>query len=158
MEEEYKISRDAIKVSTIKEFIGLVVMLLILAAFLKLAPYFKLKNIITIIFIAIIVLDFINALFYPRIEYKNWTYCMKEDKVILRYGVFVTKTVVIPIKRIQYVDTATGPILSHFGLTSLSIYTAGGKYEIPYLVHSIAKELQANITNSVVRSLEEDEI
>lgn len=158
MGEEYKISKEAIKVSTIKEFIGLIILLIILGAFLKFTPYFKVKNAITIVLSIIIILDFFNALFYPKIEYKNWTYSMKEDKVILKYGVFVIKTVVIPIKRIQYVDTATGPISSRFGLTALSIYTAGGKYEIPYLVDSIAKEFQNRISNSVVRSLREDEV
>lgn len=158
MEEEFKISKDAVKVFRIKEFIGLIILVLIFGAFLKFSPYFKLKNTITIIFIIIIALNFISALFYPKIEYKNWRYYMKEDKVVLKYGVFIIKTVVIPIKRIQYVDTSTGPILSHLGLTNLSIYTAGGKYEIPSLVDSIAKELQKSITNSVVRSLNEDEL
>lgn len=158
MEQEHKISKDAVKVFRIKEFIGVIVIVLVFLAFLKFLPHFKFKNIVTIIFVAIILLNFISALFYPNIEYKNWSYYMEEDKVILKYGVFVIKTVIIPIKRIQYVDTSTGPILSHFELTNLAIYTAGGKYEIPALVGNIAKELQNSITSFVVRSLNEDEI
>lgn len=158
MEQEHKISRDAVKVFRIKEFIGVVIILLVFVAFLKFLPHFKFKNIVSGIFVTIIVLNFISALIFPKIEYKNWSYYMEKDKVILRYGVFVVKTIVIPIKRIQYVDTSTGPILSHFELTSLAIYTAGGRYEIPALVDHIAKELQNAITSSVVRSLDEDEI
>lgn len=158
MGQEHKISNDAIKVFRIKEFIGVIVIFVILLVFLKFSPYFKFKNIITNILIVIIALNFISALFFPKVEYKNWSYYMEADKVIIKSGVFVIKTVVIPIKRIQYVDTSIGPILSRFGLTNLTIYTAGGKYEIPALLNNIAKELQENITNSVVRSLNEDEI
>ncbi|NMM63655.1 PH domain-containing protein [Clostridium sp. P21] len=158
MEQEHKISRDAVKVFRIKEFIWVVVITLIFIAFLKFLPHFKFKNIVSGIFIAVIVLSFISALIFPKVEYKNWSYYMEKDKVVLKYGVFVIETVVIPIKRIQYVDTSTGPILSRFGLTNLAIYTAGGKYEIPSLVNDIAKELQSVITSSVVRSLNEDEV
>jgi membrane protein YdbS with pleckstrin-like domain len=158
MGQEHKISKDAVKVFRTKEFIGVIVIVLVFLAFLKFLPHFKFKNIVTSIFVIIIALNFISALFYPKIEYKNWSYCMEEDKVILKYGVFVRETVVIPIKRIQYVDTSTGPILSHFELTNLAIYTAGGKYEIPSLASDIAKELQNSITSFVVRSLSEDGI
>ncbi|AWI05297.1 PH domain-containing protein [Clostridium drakei] len=158
MEQEHKISKDAVKVFRIKEFIGVVIIFLVFVAFFKFAPNFKFKNIVSGIFVAIIVLNFVSALIFPKIEYKNWSYYMEKDKIILRYGVFVIKTVVIPIKRIQYVDTSTGPILSHFQLTNLAIYTAGGRYEIPALIDDIAKELQDAITSSVVRSLDEDEI
>ncbi len=158
MGQEHKISKDAVKVFRTKEFIGVIVIILVFLAFLKFSPHFKFKNIVTGIFIIAIGLNFISALVFPKIEYKNWSYYMEEDKVILKYGVFVRETVVIPIKRIQYVDTSTGPILSHFKLTNLSIYTAGGKYEIPSLVSNIAKELQDSIASSVVRSLSEDEM
>lgn len=158
MDQEHKISKDAVKVFRIKEFIGMVIIFVIFVAFFKLLPNFKFKNIVSGIFVAIIILNFISALIIPKIEYKNWSYYMEKDKVIFRYGVLVIKTVVIPIKRIQYVDTSTGPILSHFQLTNLAIYTAGGRYEIPALIDNIAKELQNAITSSVVRSLDEDEI
>lgn len=158
MGQEHKISKDAVKVFRIKEFITVVIVVLVFLAFLKFTPHFRLKSIITSILIIIIAVSFISALFFPTIEYKNWSYCMEEDKMTIKYGMFIIKTVVIPIKRIQYVDTSTGPILSHFRLTNLSVYTAGGKYEIPALDIDIAKELQKGMTNSVIRSLNEDEV
>lgn len=158
MGQDCKISNNAVKVFRMKEVISLIIIMVVFLAFLKFAPHFKLKNIITNIFIVIILLNIISALLFPKIEYRNWSYFVEEDKVIIKFGVFIIKTIAIPIKRIQYVDTSTGPILSHFGLTNLAVYTAGGKYEIPALDNEAAKELQKSMTNSVVRSLKEDEI
>ena len=81
----------------------------------------------------------------PKYRYKKFRYDMDDEKIIIRYGVFTEKNVVIPMKSVQYVKTEQGIILRKFKLINLKVHTAGGHYIIPYLESEVGKKAQLSI-------------
>ena len=54
-------------------------------------------------------------------------------------------TSVIPMVRVQHVETTQGPILKANGLASVTITTAGSKFEIPGLASAEAETLRDQV-------------
>ena len=56
----------------------------------------------------------------------------------------VTRTLV-PMARVQHVDTRRGPLQRRFGLSTVVFYTAAGPNEIPQLATATAAEVRDRI-------------
>ena len=97
--------------------------------------------------LALIIL--INSLFMPKYKYEKFRYDMDEEKITLKYGVFTEINVIIPMRRVQYVDTEQGIILRKHKLINLTVHTAGGEYQIPYLESEVGSKLQLSIAKIV---------
>ena len=82
----------------------------------------------------------------PPIRYARWRYEVTNTDVVLRHGIIVVKTVVIPLVRVQHVETKQGPILKSCGLSSVTISTAGESFEIPGLGSSEAERLRDQVS------------
>lgn len=102
-------------------------------------------NIITGIFALIITIS--GATVLPTLRWKRWRYQIDEHEVDLRRGIFVIKRTLIPVKRIQHVDTRQGPILRNYGLSSVAITTAATTHEIPALDDETADQVRNQISN-----------
>ncbi len=81
----------------------------------------------------------------PAVRMVYWGYEIRESEIDIQHGIIVIKRVLIPMVRIQHVDTEHGPILRKFGLATLSISTAGTNHKIPALKMETAKTLRAQI-------------
>ncbi|MDO5721833.1 MAG: PH domain-containing protein [Actinomycetaceae bacterium] len=55
-----------------------------------------------------------------------FAYARTESELLIRRGIMFRSLTLIPYGRLQYVDVAEGPIERHFGLASVSLYTASG--------------------------------
>ena len=51
----------------------------------------------------------------------------------------------IPMSRVQHVDTGRGPIERRFGLATVVLYTAAGPSKIPGLAGEVADRLRDHI-------------
>ncbi len=60
------------------------------------------------------------------LEARRRAWGLREHDLIHRSGIIVQTTAVLPLARIQHVETASGPLERAFGLVRLSCYTAGG--------------------------------
>ena len=107
------------------------------------------KYVLTCIVYGLTLIILINSLFMPKYKYEKFRYDMDEEKITLRYGVFTERNVTIPMRRVQYVDTEQGVILRKYKLINLTVHTAGGSYEIPYLESEVGSKLQLSITKIV---------
>ena len=107
------------------------------------------KHILILIVYVVTIIILINSLFMPKYKYEKFSYDMDEEKIILKYGVFTEINVIIPMSRVQYVDTEQGIILKKYKLINLTVHTAGGAYKIPYLESEIGNALQLSITKTV---------
>jgi membrane protein YdbS with pleckstrin-like domain len=87
--------------------------------------------------------------FLPGVQYRRWRFHISDDEIVLRRGVIVVKTTVIPMIKIQYTDTVHGPIMRSMKLASVRIMTAGGTEEIPGLPPEEAGSLSSHITELV---------
>jgi membrane protein YdbS with pleckstrin-like domain len=119
----------------------------VLNIFLDFNSLWKYVLVCSLYALALIIL--INSLFMPKYKYEKFKYEMDEEKIIIKYGVFTEKNIVIPMKRVQYVDTEQGIILRKYKLINLTVHTAGGHYEIPYLESAVGNEIQLNIAKIV---------
>lgn len=102
-----------------------------------------------------LVLHISIVLFFPRIRWKRWHYDVNERGVDMYRGIIIHKRTLVPVNRIQHVDTKKGPIYKKFGLSSISISTAATTHEIPALDDETANRLR-NLITELVRKVRED--
>jgi membrane protein YdbS with pleckstrin-like domain len=81
----------------------------------------------------------------PGIRMKRWRYEVFEEEVDIQHGVFVTKRTLIPMVKVQQVDTEQGPFLKRYGLATVALSTAAGRHEIPALSQEVADQLRDQI-------------
>jgi len=91
----------------------------------------------------------IYSMLVPKYKYEKFRYEIDEEKIALKYGVFTEINVIIPMKRVQYVDTEQGIILKKYNIINLKVHTAGGSYSIPFLEKEVGSKLQLSITKNV---------
>lgn len=136
--------------------IGSLFLFLIPAAYWAAARFWHWPAWITIV---LVVLTFGNAvfaiLFKPGIRWQTWRYEVSEQEIDLLRGVFIKTRTLIPMVRVQHVDTEQGPLLRHFGLSSVTVSTAAGTHEIPALADDVAALLRDRISE-LARVVDED--
>jgi membrane protein YdbS with pleckstrin-like domain len=57
-------------------------------------------------------------------RWRAWGYLEREDDLVVRRGVLVRRTSVVPYGRMQYVDVTAGPLDRRFGLATVTLHTA----------------------------------
>lgn len=96
-----------------------------------------------------------DMLVSPRVEYATWRYDVTPTDVDLYSGVFTKKRTLVPLVRVQHVQTKQGPILRAHGLATVTISTAGESFEIPGLAEENANELRDRVAE-LARLAKED--
>lgn len=91
----------------------------------------------------------------PPVQWNTWRYEISDMEIFLQYGVIVKHRTLVPMTRVQHVDSSKGPLLGLFGLSTVTIATAAGKHEIPALSDSVAAALRDRIAE-LARVTEED--
>ncbi len=99
----------------------------------------------------IVLIQLINLLVYPPIEYRQWSYQVTPDRIEIQKGIFFHQTRIIPTSRIQHVTVSEGPLARFYNLASVTIHTAGGQMKIDGLAKSVALEISENLKSSVNR-------
>ncbi|MEX2363044.1 MAG: PH domain-containing protein, partial [Balneolaceae bacterium] len=89
------------------------------------------------------------------LRWKRWKYEVSDKEIDMLRGIVIHKRTLIPINRVQHVDTRQGPIYRGFGLSSVTISTAATTHEIPALDDATADELR-NIISTLVRKVKDD--
>lgn len=93
---------------------------------------------------------------FPKIRWERWRYEVREQEIELQHGLFIVKRTLVPMVRVQHVDTEQGPILRKYDLAEISISTAATTHTIPALITEEADELRARI--SVLARVAEDDV
>lgn len=101
--------------------------------------------ILYILILLAIFIGYLNIFLVPKLQWGRWRYKIYNNEVELMHGVFVVKRVIIPMIRVQHVDTKQGPILRHYKLSTVTITTAATTHEIPGLEENKADELRDHI-------------
>lgn len=77
------------------------------------------------------IISILTIFIHPGIEMKQWRYSILEERIDLLHGIYWKSHTVVPVKKIQYLKIAQGPIQKRFGLSTIHIVTAGNEVEIP---------------------------
>ncbi|HEX6922698.1 MAG TPA: PH domain-containing protein [Bacillales bacterium] len=81
----------------------------------------------------------------PNISWRRWRYEVRDEEIDLQRGVWVVKRTLIPMVRVQHVDTKQGPILRRYKLSTVTISSAATVHEIPALSETDAAALRDRI-------------
>ena len=73
-----------------------------------------------------------------------WGYLEREDDLLVRRGVLVRRTSVVPYGRMQYVDVTAGPLDRRLGLATVTLHTAAAATDasVPGLLADEAARLR----------------
>lgn len=102
-----------------------------------------------------VIVSYIMIQVVPKIRYRVWRYEVREYEIELKYGLFIIRRVLIPMIRVQHVDTKQGPVLRHYDLSTVTISTAATVHEIPALDNETADQVRDYISQ-MARVTEED--
>lgn len=92
----------------------------------------------------------------PKLRFKRWRYEIFEQEIYIQHGIFIMSRTLVPMMRVQHVDTKQGPIMKKFELASVTISTAATTHEIPALHEEDASELRDRI--SALARVDEDDV
>lgn len=94
-------------------------------------------------------------------RYRRWGYTIREDDIYLERGVITQVRTVVPLVRIQHVDSRRGPVERATGLASCVVYTAGSRgadVRIPGLTPTDANQLRERLKKLAIRAEGEDAV
>lgn len=83
----------------------------------------------------------------PTLRWRRWRYEIREEEVDLQRGIIWVSRTLVPLARIQHVDTQNGPLQRWFGLSTVIFYTAAGANHIPELAAPVAAEVRDRISD-----------
>ncbi|MGF1470377.1 MAG: PH domain-containing protein [Rubrobacteraceae bacterium] len=104
------------------------------------------------VFIGVVPLLVVLAIFglsvgvLPPLRWRRWRYEIREEEVDLQRGIVWVSRTLVPLARIQHVDTQHGPLQRWFGLSTVIFYTAAGSNHIPELAAPVAAEVRDRIS------------
>lgn len=91
------------------------------------------------------VVALVVQLIVPEFRYRRWRWEVRDEEIRLQEGLIVRSQTVVPMVRVQHVDTAQGPVMGWLGLMDVHFYTAAGGHTIPALTERHAAELRDRI-------------
>lgn len=131
---------------------------LLLAVGVSIANYF-LGSYVWVYIVAgavVVAVAYLLIYLFPKVRWTRWRYEVREQEIELQHGLFVVKRTLVPMVRVQHVDTEQGPILRKYDLASITISTAATNHTIPALITDEADQLRQRI--SVLARVAEDDV
>lgn len=146
---KHKLSKSAVKawrISTLFFMLFLFLIPIILGIFSYSGAAQMSFWLIIAVTVILIILSGLAILFIPEIRWQRWSYEVDEHEVDLQSGILIISRTLVPIKRVQHVDTRQGPILRSYGLADVTISTAATTHRIPALNEETAEEMRDQIS------------
>ena len=72
----------------------------------------------------------------PELRWRRWRWDVGEDDVEIRSGTLTVTHTVVPLRRVQHVDTHQGLLEQALGLATVALHTAAGTNKIPALARA----------------------
>jgi membrane protein YdbS with pleckstrin-like domain len=81
---------------------------------------------------------------FVRRRVRAWAYCEREDDLLVRRGLLVSRLSVVPYGRMQFIDVTAGPAERAFKLATVHLHTAAAATDarIPGLAEDEAARLR----------------
>nr|WP_106781593.1 PH domain-containing protein [Lysinibacillus timonensis] len=137
--------------------IGTIIALFIAVGISVIAYWYKWPIFIYYLLVGIVIIDAIATIWIiPNLRWRHWRYDVREHEIETQSGIIIVKKTIIPMIRVQHVDTSQGPILKRYSLANVSISTAATIHVIPMLLSEDADQLRERI--SVLARVTEDDV
>jgi membrane protein YdbS with pleckstrin-like domain len=112
----------------------------VLYASAEVAPYLAVLPVLGALALAVLLVVVLPTLLWWR-----WRYEIRPLEVDLQRGLVRVTRTLVPMARVQHVDTRRGPLQRRLGLATVVFYTAAGPNEIPQLAQKTAAEVRDRI-------------
>ena len=93
----------------------------------------------------LLLLLFGSAIFWPWLTYHKASWRLDEEGLEIRRGVLWRHRITVPLGRVQHADVSQGPLQRQFGISTLTVHTAGTQHAsipLPGLTFETAIELR----------------
>ena len=87
----------------------------------------------------------LRATAFPALRYRRWRYEVRDEEVDLLRGRFAVTRTLVPVVRIQHVQTERTAVARAFGLATVRVHTAAGATAIPALREERAAAIRDRI-------------
>jgi membrane protein YdbS with pleckstrin-like domain len=81
----------------------------------------------------------------PRLRYRHWRYELRDEELDLLRGALVITRTLIPMVRVQHVDTRRTWLGDQVGVQAVIVHTAAGSHTIPALEPHAATAIRDRI-------------
>lgn len=155
-ELQRRISGKALKVWRISEVIKMSISWVISAGVIFLVYYFNWPIwIAAVLGVIEIAATFLFIFLVPKIKWNRLRYEVRAEEIELQHGIIIKVRTLIPMVRVQHVDTVQGPLMKRYELASVVVHTAATVHQIPALEEEEAEELRLFISKQT-RVADED--
>lgn len=152
-----RIAEDAIKAWRLYAILMAIIPVAVTIALFVLANIFSFSYWYAIGLLAITLVEGIVTIYFiPKIRWNRWRYQIYDQEIYIQNGIMIVTRTLVPMIRVQHVDTKQGPILKRYGLASLTISTAATTHEIPALLEDEAYALRDQIAE--LARVEQDDV
>ncbi|MDF1508569.1 PH domain-containing protein [Robertmurraya sp. DFI.2.37] len=156
LEPQKRISERALPVWRITGAIYSIFMLLLCGGTTGLTLIFDWPIwIIAVAALVLIIFVYLMIFLLPTLRWRRWRYEVREQEIELQQGILITRRTLVPMIRVQHVDTVQGPLLRKYNLATVTVSTAATVHEIPALELDEAEELRVFISK-LARVADED--
>jgi membrane protein YdbS with pleckstrin-like domain len=69
----------------------------------------------------------------PELRWRRWRYAIRPEEIDIQRGTLAVVRTLVPMRRVQHVDSRLGVLERLFGLATVVFHTAAGQHEIPAL-------------------------
>jgi membrane protein YdbS with pleckstrin-like domain len=83
----------------------------------------------------------------PELRWRRWRWDVHPDAIDIRHGTLTIRRTLIPMLRVQHVETTRGVLEQAFELATVEIHTAAGSHTIPLLGLADAGEVRDRIAD-----------
>lgn len=77
----------------------------------------------------------------PHVRYERYRYCIDEEAIRVRHGIFWVTEEIVPIERLHKISLSQGPVDRIFKISKVQVTTAGGDVTIKFLKDEKAAEI-----------------
>ena len=81
----------------------------------------------------------------PELRWRRWRYEVRPHEIDIRHGALTVRRTLVPMLRVQHVDTERGLVQQALGLATVAFHTAAGKNVIPQLPRGEAERVRDRI-------------
>ena len=81
----------------------------------------------------------------PELRWRRWRWEVREHEIDIRHGTLAVTRTLVPMLRVQHVDTTRGLLQQWLGLATVVFHTAAGANEIPALTVAEAGHVRDRI-------------
>lgn len=136
-------------------YLAVLWILLLIAAFIAYFRDWTFTYLLIALFL-LILLSFLFIFLIPKLRYRRWRYEIFEQEIYIQHGILIMTRTLVPMIRVQHVDTEQGPIMKSYKVASVSISTAATTHIIPALSEEDASNLRDRI--SQLARVDEDDV